>query len=160
MKKFSIIPLVAASSILIFPFVFSFIHPWTNIQCRKEYIDIETGLSRIQKYYWFLKFSDKTELTYLSKLIGIASTENPQWHIVNTLSVGHGHSPHYRFHSAFGQISHLKLMISLYNINEADSKVISLKIIELWKENRSYRKASEYLHEINMQYGKDYKIKQ
>ncbi|MBL7145652.1 MAG: hypothetical protein ISS76_15555 [Phycisphaerae bacterium] len=157
MKKNCIILLAFIILILIFPFIFSFIHPWTNIQCRKEYIDINTGISRTQKYYWFLKYSDKTEPTYLSKLHGIASTENPQWHIVNTLSFGHGHSPHYIFHSAFGQIKNLKLLISLYNIKEKDSKAIARQIIELWKENRSDDKAGEYLHEINMQYGKDFK---
>ena len=159
MKKYSAITFLALSFILIFPFIFSFIHPWTNIQCRKKYIDINTGMSRTQKYYWFLKYSDKTESTYLSKILGIDSTENPQWHIVNTLSFGHRNSPNYIFHGAFGQIKNLKLLISLYNINEDDLKAIALKIIKLWKENRSYRKADEYLHEINMQYGKDIEIK-
>ena len=120
-------------------------------------MDINTGMIRTQKYYWFLKFSDKTEPTYLSELLGIESVENPQWHIVNTFSFRYRHSPHYRFHSAFGQISRLKLMISLYNINEADSKVIARQIIKLWKESQFDNNADEYLHEINMQYGKDFK---
>jgi hypothetical protein len=52
------------------------------------------------------------------------------------------------------------MIISLYNINEDDSKAIARQIIRLWKEGQSDNKADEYLHEINMQYGKDDKIKQ
>jgi hypothetical protein len=156
-RKKTIILLAIISLILIFPFIFSFLHPCTNIQCRKKQIDINTGMSRIQKYYWFLKYSEKTEPTYLSKLLDIDSVENPQWRNVNTFSFGHRLHINYSFHGAFGQIKELKMMISLYDINEEDSKVIACKIIELWKENQSDRKADEYLHEINMQYGKDFK---
>lgn len=155
MKKSVIILLAFLILTLIFPFIFSFIHPSTNIQCRKEYLDINTGTSRTQKYYWFLKYSDKTSPTYLSKLLGNNSTENPQWHIVNTLSFAHGHSPNYSFHSAFSQISNLKMMISLYNIKETDSKEIARQIIKLWKENKSDNKVDEYLHEINTKYGQN-----
>jgi hypothetical protein len=141
--------------ILIFPFLFSFINPWTNIQCRKELIDINTGISRTQKYYWFLKFSEKTEPTYLSKLLGIDSVENPYWRAVNTFSFGHRNSPHYSFHGAYSQIKNLELIVSLYNINKDDSKEIARQIINFWKENQSDNKADEYLHEINMKYRKD-----
>jgi hypothetical protein len=157
MRKSVIIMVTVISFILIFPFVFSFIHPWTNIQCRKEQIDTNTGISRTQKYYWFLKYSDKTEPTYPSELLGIVSAENPHWRTVNTRSFGRRNSPHHSFHGAFAQISTLKLMISLYNINEDDSKAIARQIIKLWKENQSDRKADECLHEINTQYGKDSK---
>ena len=155
MKKYSAITFLALSFILIFPFMFSFIHPWTNIQCRKEQIDVSTGMSRTQKYYWFLEYSDKTKPTYLSELLGVDSAENPQWRIVNTFSFGRGHSPNYSFHGAFSQISKLKLMISLYNLNKDDSRTIAHQLIKLWKENQSDNKADEYLHQINMQYGKD-----
>jgi hypothetical protein len=112
-------------------------------------------MSRTQKYYWFLKCSDKIEPTYLSELIGVDSAENPDWRTVNTFSFGHSNSPNYRFHGAFGQIIELKLMISLYNINEDDSKAIAREVIKIWKENQSDRKVDEYLYKINMQYGKD-----
>ncbi len=157
MKKFSIILTSVIILILIFPFVFLFIYPWTNIQCKKEFIDINTGTSRTQKYYWFLKYSDQTEPTYLSELLGIDPVENPHWRTVNTFSFRHRNSPHNSFHGAFSQISELKLMISLYNINEDDSKAIARQIIKFWKENQSIHKADEYLYEINMQYGKDFK---
>ena len=156
MKKYSAITFLALSFILIFPFMFSFIHPWTNIQCRKEQIDINTGMSRIQKYYWFLKYSEKTEPTYLSKLLDIDSVENPHWRNVNTFSFGHRLCINYSFHGAFGQIKKLKMIISLYNINEDDSKAIARQIIRLWKEGQSDNKADEYLHETNMKYGKDF----
>lgn len=155
MKKYSAITFLAVSFILIFPFVFSLIYPWTDIQCRKEHIDINTGISRTQKYYWFLKYSEKNKPTYLSELLGVVSVENPQWHKVNTLSFGHRNSPNYSFHGAFSQISELKLMISLYNLNKDDSRTIAHQVIKLWKENQSNRKANKYLYEINMQYGKD-----
>jgi len=155
MKKFRTILITVIIFILIFPFVFSRIHPWTKIQCRKDYIDINTGISRTQKYYWFLKFSDKTEPTFLSQLLEINSTENSQWHIVNTLSFGHRNSPHYRFHGVFYQIKNLEIIISLHNINQTDSKEIARQIIELWKESNSDRKADEYLNQIDMKYMKD-----
>ncbi len=154
MKKYVTILLAAIIFIIIFPFVFSFINPWTNMQCRKEQINISTGMSRTQKYYWFLKYSEKTEPTYLSKLLGVDSAENLHWRSVNTFSFGHRNSPHYSFHGAFSQISKLKLMISLYNINEDDSKEIAREIIKLWKENRSDNKADKYFHQLNIQYGK------
>ena len=153
--KKKVILFIVIIFILIFPFTFSFVHPWTKIQCKKHYIDINTGIFRTQKYYWFLKFSDKTESTYLSELLDIDSTKNPQWHIVNTLSFGHRNSPDYRFHGAFGQIKNLEIIISLYNINQTDTKEIARQLINLWKENKSDRKADEYLHELNMKYGKD-----
>ena len=135
--------------------MFSFIHPWTKIQCMKQYIDINAGMIRTQRYYWFLKYSDKIEPSFLSDLLGADLAENPQWRIVNTLSFGRRYSPHYSFHSAAAQITHLKLMVSLHNIDEDDSKTIARQIIKLWKENTSDRKADEYLREINVQYGKD-----
>jgi hypothetical protein len=88
-------------------------------------------------------------------LLGLDSTENPQWHIVNTLSFGHRNSPSYSFHGAFGQIKDLKMMISLYDINEEESKAIARQITKLWKENKSDRKAREYLQEVHMKYMKD-----
>jgi hypothetical protein len=112
-------------------------------------------MSRTQKYYWFLKYSDTTEPTYLSELLDVDSTENPQWHIVNTLSFGRN-SIHYKFSAALSQIKNLEIIISLYNINQTESKEIARQLINLWKENRSDRKADEYLHEINMQYAKDF----
>jgi hypothetical protein len=155
-RKKKVILLAIISLILIFPFVLSFIHPWTDIQCKKEYIDINTGISRTQNYYWFLKFSEKTKPMYLSDLLGVDSAENPHWRTVNKFSFGHRNSPNYSFHGALGQTKKLKLLISLYNINDEDSKKIARQIIEHWKENQSDRKADEYLHETNMQYGKDF----
>jgi hypothetical protein len=121
----------------------------------KQYIDINTGMIKSQKYYWFLKYSDKTEPSFLSEMLGVDSAEKPQWHIVNTLSIGHRNSPHYVFHGAVSQVTQFKLMVSLYNIGEQDSKAIAHRIIELWKENQSDNKAGEYLSQIKMQYGKD-----
>jgi len=155
MKKSRSITLAAVCFILIFPFIFSITHPWTKIQCKKQYIDINTGMIRTQRYYWFLKYSDTIEPSFLSELLGANSAENPQWRIVNTPSFGRRYSPHYSFHSAAAQITHLKLMVSLYNIDERDSRAIARQIIKLWKENSSDRKADEYLREINVQYGKD-----
>jgi hypothetical protein len=122
----------------------SYLFPWSLLNCRHEEIDINSGRLRQTRFLLFVKASDRTEETWLSRAARSAAKE-PLWHRANTFSPGVGHSPHYIFHSAIAQARELEILDSLVPFEPAARERVANDILILWQRDGRDEGAAAYL---------------
>lgn len=111
------------------------VFPWSPVCCRHQDIDINSGRVRHTRYVLFCKVSERVENTPLSDAIGergVASA-TPDWRRVNTFSPGVHHSPHYGFHSAFGQVGSLTGIWQHVGFGEEVRRKTAADLLALWR---------------------------
>lgn len=133
-----------------FPPIYSYFDPWTRICCATDEINIQTGHSRHSKYYWFIRYSREIRDTPISLAIGSTAPfeDESTWRTVNTLSPGHGNSPHYAFHGALGQAHNFEQIASLRNWNPERRREVAAQILNLWQTTSTDRAVDAYLNGI------------
>jgi len=105
-------------------FVIPIVDPWSPLNCEHLNVDLCTGRCRISRYVGFYKISERVEETSLSRVVPAELIDGvlPHWERTSTSSPWAGHSPHYRFHSAFSQIQELELLWQGAKIDESTTK--------------------------------------
>jgi hypothetical protein len=153
-KRISIIVVIIVAVLLLAPLVVPKFVPWSGINCRHQEINIKTGQARYSRILWFIKISERVEDTPLS-LVLHGETLNVNnikpWHRVNTFSTGIHHSPHYIFHSAFGQARDLVLILDMHNSSELQRKDAVVGLLAIWQKSGNGSKAGTYLNELQRQ---------
>jgi hypothetical protein len=153
-KRISIIVVIIVAVLLLAPLVVPKFVPWSGINCRHQEINIKTGQARYSRILWFIKISERVEDTPLS-LVLQGETEDvaniTPWHRVNTSSPGIHHSPHYMFHSAFGQAKDLELVLDMHNASELQRKDAAVGLLAIWQTSGNDSKAGTYLNELQRQ---------
>ncbi len=121
--------------------------PWTPINCTQQDVDIRTGRVRYSRYLAFCKVFERVEESALSRVLPREMVEGvkPEWERVNTFSPGLGHSPHYRFHGAFGQIREIEILWEAGEVDESTRRKIASRILALWQFDGSYFNADRYI---------------
>ena len=138
--------LVCAGIYLFLPLFF----PWSPIHCEHQHIDLNSGRARFTQMRFFLPISQKFEHTPISEAIGITELDVPDgdWMPVNTFSPGVTHSPHYFFHSAFGQAHELDLLWRVSNFTDDARRESAMTVLELWKASGRDSGADGFLSEL------------
>lgn len=135
-------------ALLLAPFVVPLFFPWSEINCRHEYINIKTGQARYARYFWFIKVSDRVTDTPLSLALDgetVDVADIKAWHCVNTLSPGLGHSPHYAFHGAFYYINRLETIESAITLTPQRKREVARSILTDWQLAGSDSGTKEYI---------------
>ena len=90
-------------------------------------------------------------LTILSEAIGVGGLENSRkTHsgLGLTGSSTSGHSPHYVFHSALGQINELESMWRVHPFSERAQQQVARRVLDLWQAELDDFHAGEYIAEL------------
>ena len=114
--------------------------PWTPINCTQQDVDIRTGRIRYSRYLAYCKVSERVEESALSRVLPREMVEGvkPEWEPVNTFSPGLHHSPHYRFHGAFGQIRDIEILWEAGKVDESTRRKIASHVLAHWQFHGSY----------------------
>jgi hypothetical protein len=148
MKKRLLIAIIPVAIMIAGPWAVPCLVPWSAINCRDQEINIKTGQARYSRYLWYIRISARVEDTVLSKVLNGKSvdvTEIVPWHMVNRFSPGLHHSPHYRFHGAFGQAREVELLFEMLEPDAQRKEQIVQDLLKLWQTTGSYHGAEPYL---------------
>jgi hypothetical protein len=131
-------------------FVVPFFCPWSELNCRHEEVDINSGRLRVTQYLLFCKISERVEDTALTNALPakLLISAKPEWHYVNTFSPGVHYSPHYMFHGAIYQIGELSLIWNMYELPEPVRQKTALQVLSLWQYERSDSMAGDYIGKL------------
>lgn len=139
----------AFCTLAVLPFVFLFVAyflPWTDLSSTHQEIDINSGRVRQIRYLFWLKVDEDIRETWLSRA---ATPRAPaEWHRVKTSSLGRGHSPHYLYHSAVGQIDTLQMLNDLVEFTSSARARIVDRVLKSWQQG-SDDAADEYVSDLS-----------
>jgi hypothetical protein len=135
--------------LLLAPFVVPFFSLWSCINCRLQEIDVLSGLRRDTRYIYWIPISRRIRGTSVSKVLSIDKfTKNPpRWESVNSFGPYTRHSPHYIYHAAFSQISHLQLIWDEFQVGVAQRQASAQGLLREWQSSGSDSSADAYLQE-------------
>lgn len=90
---------------LLAPFVVPFFVPWSEINCRHQEINLQTGQFRQIRFLWYFEISSELAETPLSEALRGKTVGNDAdpWRRVNSFTPYLNHSPHDIFHGALYQ---------------------------------------------------------
>lgn len=126
------------------------IFTWSPLNNWNDLVDLKSGRIRRTRYILYMKVQDEVRETALSQVLrnnSDASVE-PDWHFVNTFSPGSGHSPHYVFHSALGQINELESMWRVHPFSERAQQQVARRVLDLWQAELDDFHAGDYIAEL------------
>lgn len=142
----------ARNAVLIFiflllagPFLFPLIDPWSEINCRKQWINIESGRARLERYIWFVKVSSHDEETALSNALGASTAKDDAWRLVNTFGTWQGHSPHHGFHGALNQVNVFETIAKDREWSVEKKREVALAVTAHWRTDGHYHHVDKYL---------------
>ena len=152
--KSAVAIILFTTAVLLSPLIVPVFVPWSGINCRHQEINIKTGQVRHSRFLWFVKMSERVKDTQLSltlqgEVVDVDSIA--AWHRVNTFSPGLRHSPHYIFHSAFGQAASLEVIFEMHNATERQRKDAVKGLLSQWQESGNDHAAEDYIHELDKQ---------
>lgn len=134
------------------PFALSLVGllPWSPINCWHYDVDIRSGRILYTRYFAFLPVSQHTEESVLSCALQSPDLLDlqPDWRRVLTLSPSVRNSPHYAYHSAFGQIRDLESYWKMGDFTPAAQRASAKRILQLWQEGNCDDAAKPYLMAI------------
>ncbi len=133
--------------------------PWSELNCRHQDVDINSGKLKFSRYIFFIMISEKVEDSELSKVLRKSGHEFalPEWYKVNTLSPGLHNSPHYFFHGAINQIRMLSLWWELEDVPEAIQAKTAADVLALWKFSGGDSLAKYYIDGLPLGETEDFK---
>jgi hypothetical protein len=136
--------------VLALVFVVPIFHPWTELNCRHQDVDIKTGRLRFQRYLLFCKVSERIEESSLSRVLppSVLADTKPEWQRVNTFSPGTLNSPHYIFHGAISQIHDLKLWWDVAEVPDSIRQKTALHVLAIWQYAGDYFLADRYIYAL------------
>ncbi len=143
-RKLTLAGAVVAVVILV---LISGIFPWSELNCRHEEIDLNSGRIRHSRRLFYVSYDERIEETWLSQALG-DSASSPEWRKVNTFSPGLGHSPHYLYHGAISQIRELELIETFVPIEPAARRVVARRLLQSWQESGSYFAAGKVIEQV------------
>lgn len=119
--------------------------------CTKDEINIITGQGRHSRYIAFIRVSQETYDTAISRVLPnpVRQTGVAVWHPVNTFAPPTRHySPHYRFHGALHQAKEVELLFKVLNPTKERQAQIAEEILRAWQNNRGDDGATDMLMKL------------
>jgi hypothetical protein len=116
--------------------------------CTKDEINITTGQGRHSRYIGFIRVTETTYDTALSKALTapVKSADIKAWHPVNTFSPPSRHySPHYLFHGALHQAREVEMLFKLLDASDKRRAQIAETLLEAWQSSGGDDGAREIL---------------
>ncbi|MEM7165552.1 MAG: hypothetical protein AAF581_08810 [Planctomycetota bacterium] len=151
----SSIAVLALATLVVTPRLYVGICPWSKMDCAISYVDITSGFKKRERYFWYVKVSEATEPTYLSRLLGKDLPESPDWRAAHTSTPSQRHSPHHTFHSALHQIRSLASVVDVCALPDDVARAHGAHILQLWQEDLSDRSVNAYIYTIHKGHGPD-----
>jgi len=153
-KQASIL-LVALLVCVVAGFAYSILNPWSRINCIHEDTDIRAGRVRFQRYIFFIKVTNHTKKTDISKMWEkyFGEYPDPLWRRVNTFwgfDVG-GSSPHHAYHGALAAARMIEKSLFLASFSEEAQKKAAHTYLQSLQAEDSDKSASQYAHFVAMQ---------
>lgn len=122
---------------------------WSRLNCSCEYIDINSGRIRYQRYLVGLCIRESVEETALSRLVSADTEGKPaEWRCVNTFSPMVRHSPHYRYHGAIYQVQMLELFWDNYRFTPQARLQMARDVLSLWNSGEGDMPANRYIGKL------------
>ena len=151
-KRILGVPLLASTTVLLVllsaPFVVPLFHPWSTINCKRQEIDILTGLRRDTRFLYGVPISRKFQTTVLAPEIAATSIQNARWKVVNTFDLYTKHSPHHAYHSAFSQMHTLGLIWEDKSFDAARRKDSASALLHAWQASYNDNIAERYIRKL------------
>jgi hypothetical protein len=125
---------------------------WSQINCWTREINIQTGHQRYTRYWFWCVTEQRVEPTWISETLTTpvpSSTVNPGWHLVATLSPGTGHSPHYVFHGALGDLQSIEQLVTLVPAEKDAQRSLASSILWLWQAFDDDSEAGSYISDVS-----------
>lgn len=148
-RSSSWIALLALCTLVVTPRMFIQTNPWSKMDCGKVYVDIDSGYKKHEQYFWYSRFADAIEPTYLSRLLGKDLPTQPSWRATHTVTPAQGHSPHHRFHGALHQIDQLETVVTNYALPNPVARGYGTRVLELWQTHQSDAGVRGFLHSLH-----------
>jgi hypothetical protein len=146
------IGIVVVALVVLPPLFVPLISPWSEINCKHEYINLKTGHGRRERRLWYVLISEQVFDTSLSRASKGGPDDLPsvnQWRIVNTFSPWQGNSPHYRFHAALHQTRRLEEIWGLLNeVTPEKKREHANEVLNLWRTTERTGTAEDYLDSL------------
>jgi hypothetical protein len=149
MRKAALIVALIAIGVLVTPFCLQALDlfTWSRINCREEYLDINSGRMRIQRWYWYLLLSDHTQETAISRFAPNAADHDFQ--PVNTFSFLKPISPHYHFHGVDAQFKLIEDYWESNDVADSERREHVKKLMEIWRTRRGSVAAYDYIWSLS-----------
>ena len=128
------------------PLVIPMFHPWTALNCVETDVNIATGHVRKARSLWYLKISERTEETALSKSLKKDPKNHPSaWRRVTITSVGSAHSRHTAYHAAHHQIRMYEQLCEQQNLPKREREALAISLAKSWQETEGDAAADNLL---------------
>ena len=109
-----------------------------------------SGRARTERYFWWIRISDRTEETAFSETYRkyVGEPPSPVWRRVNTFSPGARHSPNYVYHSAFGASRIILQAFQRAQFSDEARRKLLTTFLGLLQSDGNDNRADAYAHEI------------
>ena len=122
---------------------------WSKINCWTKEIDINSGETRFQRYWFWIITADKIEHTWLSKLLEVPDKQaDRNWQLVEILSPGRSYSPLYAYGQVLTDLRLAQDAFSNYGVEKEEKLRLAKEIRTAWLENEDGQEASRLIREF------------
>ena len=143
-KKIFLICIICFLVVLaLIPLVVPFFIPWTMLNCRTLYIDIQSGRTRFVRHLYFIPIRDEIHETSCSRsLYPNRNYPPPDWRIDTRLSPYLRNSPHYALH---GAVTIMRMIDMESELTEKEKYTLRKQILHLWQSGKGKHEAKNLL---------------
>ena len=108
---------------------------WSRINCWTWEVDINSGLTRYTRYWFWYATEERTVSTWMSDALGTpAGEEKRDWQPVATLSPGTRHSPPYVYHRAIYDLDVAWGIIGMYQVPQERKLQLAKAVTDSWRQ--------------------------
>lgn len=145
-KWILIVSLTPVVAFLLFWHITGVMYPWSELNCRHQDVDINTGRIRETRYLLNVKLWERTKDSWITTALSpeVVRTAGPDWKRVNTFSPGTHHSPHYTYHGAISQIRLIEEAWQQMPFTKEAQRQVAETLLKLWQKNKGYWAAEDY----------------
>ena len=144
-------------AVVVVVFVPSLVAPWSRLHNEEQEIDLYSGRARVTRYFLYRQVGQDVHETPLSE--AIAKNGRPdsgeKWVMVNIFQPGVRHSPHFRYHGAFGEANTLAKLWESYDCDAEARAKSGRQLLRAMREGGSYFVGGDYLHLLRETLGPD-----
>lgn len=120
---------------------------WTRWSCTHEWFDVTAGRIKVEDWTYFRKRGETIKDTPFTELYRklIGEPPDPDWRLMNTFSPGVRHSPHYKYHTVYGDVRRVLLLFEYAEFTEEAKRDVLLNMARLLPDDHHWSLMRQYL---------------